>query len=92
MHGGLRARFVCMNNNGFARFALGALAALTLTLGLGACAGQGDINTPAAGGPGTVDTRSTAFPGSVMPAVGGASNGGGVSGGGAGVGSIGGGR
>ena len=80
-----------MNTHGFSRLPIFALTALVLTLCLGACAGEGDVNGPTAG-PGSVDTRTTAFPGSVMPGVGGASNGGGVSGGGAGVGSVGGGR
>ena len=91
MHKGLHARFVDMNTHGFLRLPIFTLAALALALCLGACAGEGDVNGPTAGAS-AVDTRTTAFPGSVIPAVGGAGNGGGVSGGGAGVGSLGGGR
>ena len=91
MHKGLHTRFVGMNTHGFPSLPIFTLVALALTVCLGACAGEGDVNGPTAG-PSSVDTRTTAFPGSVIPAVGGASNGGGVSGGGAGVGSIGGGR
>ena len=93
MHKGLRARFLGMKMNGPLRMPVLGMAALMLTLALGACAQPGDLSGggPDAG-PGAVDTRSTALPGSTMPAIGGASNGGGVSGGGAGTGSIGGGR
>ena len=93
MHQGLPARFLDMKMNGPFRLPLLGMAAVTLTLALGACAQPGDLSGggPEAG-PGTVDTRATALPGSTMPSIGGASNGGGVSGGGAGTGSIGGGR
>ena len=90
MHKGLLARFISMTINGPSRLPLFGLAALALMLGLGACAGEGDVNGPTAGA-GSVDTRSTAFPGSVIPAVGGgAGNGGGVSGRGAVAGTMGG--
>ena len=95
MQWGLRVRFVHMTKKRVWRHTMSGVAAIILAAGIGGCTGMGN-GDPAAQGPtpggNAIDTRTTGLPGSVMPSIDGAGNGGGVSGGGAGAGSFGGGR